>query len=73
LKEESCNQKRAELFKIQHKSIQAVAEGIRVGKLLRNVVALRNVNAMFVSLNFYWDELDPAGHTKERLWWGKKS
>ena len=46
------------------------------GKLLRNVVALRNVNAMFVceklkhfanSLNFYWDELDPAEHTKERL------
>ena len=76
---------RAELLKIQHKSIQVVAEGIGLENyLIRNVAAHRNFqcNAKFFldkhfavthSLNFYQDELDPAEHTKECLWRGKKS
>ena len=41
---------RAELHKIQDKSIQVVAEGVgQENYLIRNVTALRNlVNAMFV-------------------------
>ena len=34
--------KRAELRKIQHKSIQVVAEGIGLENYIRNVAALRN-------------------------------
>ena len=66
---------RAELHKIQHKSIQVVAEGIGLENyLIRNVVALRNFHCNVClrtiktlcrhSLNFYQDELDPAEHTK---------
>ena len=68
---------RAELHKIQHKSIQVVAEGIRLENyLIKNVAALRNFQYNVClrkiktlcchSLNFYQDELDPAEHTKER-------
>ena len=40
---------RAELHKIQHKSIQVVAEGSGLENyLIRNVAALRNFHAMFV-------------------------
>ena len=67
---------RAELHKIQHKSIQVVAEGIGLENyLIRNVAALRNFQCNVClrkiktlcrhSLNFYQDELDPAEHTKE--------
>ena len=73
---------RAELHKIQHKSIQVVAEGIGLENyLVRNVAALRNlqcndclrkIKTLCVThyLNFYQD---PAEHTKERWWGGKKS
>ena len=76
---------RAELHKIQHKSIQVVAEGIGLENyLIRNVAALRNFqcgvclrkiktlcrHALF---EFYQDDLDPAEHLKERWWRGKKS
>ena len=69
---------RAELHKIQHKSIQVVPEVIGLeNHLIRKVVALRNFHcnvglrklkhfAVKHSLNFYQDELDPAEHTKER-------
>ena len=66
----------AELHKIQHKSIQIVAEGIGLENyLIRNVAALRifqcndrvrKIKTLCCqSLNFYQDELDPAEHTKE--------
>ena len=79
---ESCNN---ELHKIQHKSIQVVAEGIGLENyLIRNVAALRNFqcnvclrkiktlcrHALF---EFLSGQLDPAEHTKEGWWWGKKS
>jgi len=59
---------RAEFHRIQHKSIQVVAEGIGLENYLtRNVAALRNFHSSVThSLNFYQDELDPAEHTKER-------
>ena len=68
---------RAELHKIQHKSIQVVAAGIGMENyLIRNVVSLRNFQCNVClrkiktlrhrSLNFYQGELDPAEHTKER-------
>ena len=68
---------RAELHKIQHKSIQVVAEGIGLENyLIRNVVALPNFqcNVCLRKIkticrhplnNFYQDELDPAENTKE--------
>ena len=67
---------RAELHKIQHKSIQVVAEGIGLENYsIRNAEALRNFQCNVClrkiktlcchSLNFYQDELDPAEHTKE--------
>ena len=67
---------RAELHKIQHKSIQVVTEGIRLENyLIKNVAALRNFQCNVClrriktlcrhSLNFYQDELDPVEHTKE--------
>ena len=68
---------RAELHKIQHKSIQVVAEG-RAGKLfnkkcsgsseLQCNVCLRKIKTIcrHPLNNFYQDELDPAEHTKER-------
>ena len=67
-----------ELHKIQHKSIQVVAEGIGLENYsIRNVVALRNFqcNVCLRKIkticchplnNFYQEELDPAEHTKER-------
>ena len=69
---------RAELHKIQHKSIQVVAEGIGLENyLIRNVAALRNFQCNVClrkiktlcrhSLNFYQDELDPAEPYKRRL------
>ena len=75
----------AELHKIQHESIQVVAEGIGLENyLIRNVAALRNFQcnvcltklkhfAVTHSLNFYQGELDPAEHTKEHWWHGKKN
>ena len=77
---------RAELHKIQHKSIQVVAEGIGLENyLIRNVTALRNFqrnvslrkiktlcrHALFEFLS--GRILDPVNHTKERWWRGKKS
>ena len=67
---ESCND--GCRVKIQHKSIQVVAEGIGLENyLIRNVAALRNFQCNVClrktktlcrhSLNFYQDELDPAG------------
>ena len=63
---------RAELHKIQHKSIQVVAEGIGLENcLIRNVAAFRNFQckkkklkhfAVTHSLNLYQDELDLANH-----------
>ena len=69
----------AELHKIQHKSIQVVAEGIRQENyLIRNEVALRNFQRNVCLrkiktlcrhfLNFYQDDC-----TKECWKWGKKS
>ena len=77
----------AELHKIQHKSIQVVAEGGLENYLIRNqinVAAFRNCqcsvclrkiktlcrHALF---EFLSGQLDPAEHTKERWWRGKKS
>ena len=68
---------RSELHKIQHKSIQVVAEGIGLENyFIRNVAALSNFQYKVClrkiktlcrhSLNFYQDGLDPAEHTKER-------
>ena len=58
---------RAEFHRIQHKSIQVVAEEIGLENYLtRNVSALRNFHSSVThSLNFYQDELDPAEYTKE--------
>ena len=57
---------RAELHKIQHKSIQVVAEGIGLRKFQCNV-CLRKIETLCRhSLNFYQDELDQREHTKER-------
>ena len=75
---------RAELHKIQHKSIQVVAEGIRLENyLIKNVAALHNFQSNVCLtkiktlchhyLNFYQDELDPVEHTKEHWQRGKKS
>ena len=75
---------RAELHKIQHKSMQVVVEGIGLENyFIRNVAALRNFQCNVClrkiitlyrhSLNIYQDELDPTEHTKERWWRGKKS
>ena len=75
----------AELHKIQHKSIQVVAEGVGLENyLIRNIVALCNFQCNVclwkiktlcrdALLNFYQDKLDPAEHTKEHWWQGKKS
>ena len=74
---------RAELHKIQHKSIQVVAEGIGLENyLIRNVAALRNFQSNVClrkiktlcrhSLIFYQDELDPAGAHKRTLVAGKE-
>ena len=62
---------RAEFHRIQHNSIQVVAEEIGLENyLIRNVAALRNFHSSVThSLNFYQDELDPAEYTagKEEL------
>ena len=55
-----------ELHKIQHISIQVVAEGIELRNFQCNV-CLRKIETLCRhSLNFYQGELDPAEHTKER-------
>ena len=77
---------RVELHKIQHKSIQVVAEGIGLEKYLKtNVAAPRNfqcnvclrkiktlcLHALFEFLSRRTGS--SAEHTKERWWRGKKS
>ena len=72
---------RAELHKIQHKSIQVVAEGIGLENyLIRNVAALqlrnfqRNVCLRKIKTlcRHAFFEFLSAEHRKERWWSGKK-
>ena len=51
---------RAEFHRIQHNSIQVVAEEIGLENYFRNFHS-----SVTHSLNFYQDELDPAEYTKE--------